>query len=189
MSLIGYIKSNWNNQDPKVFQQKLIAWRRESSSVKLEHPTRLDRARSLGYKAKEGFLLVRTRMPKSRRMRPQIKKGRKSSNKRQKLIVNKNYQQIAEERTAKKFNNLEVLNSYEVGRDGQHIWYEIILVDPNHPTIKADKSINWITNAWHRGRSFRGLTSAGKKARGMRNKGKGAEKVRPSLRANRDRLH
>ena len=189
MTLMKYLQESWNNQDPKVYQQKLIAWRREPVSVKVEHPSRLDRARSLGYKAKEGILVVRTRLRKSRRMRPHIKKGRKSKNKRQKLIVNKNYRQIAEERTAKKFRNLEVMNSYEVARDGQFIWYEVILVDPNHPVIKADKNINWISNKWNTGRAFRGLTSAGRKARGLRNKGKGAEKVRPSLRANRSRLH
>ncbi len=36
-----------------------------------------------------------------------------------------------------------------------------------------------------KGRAFRGLTSAGRKSRGLRRKGKGAEKVRPSLRANK----
>jgi len=35
----------------------------------------------------------------------------------------------------------------------------------------------------HKGRVFRGKTSAGKSSRGLRNKGKGAEKLRPSLRA------
>lgn len=189
MSLTSYLRDNWNDQGLRPFQEKLIAWRRESVSVKLDHPTRIDRARALGYKAKEGFLIVRTRIRKSRRMRPRIKKGRKSKNKRQKLIVNKNYRQIAEERTNKKFINMEVLNSYEVGRDGHYIWYEVILVDPNHPVIRADKSTNWISNKQHRGRAFRGLTSAGRKSRGLRNKGKGAEKVRPSLRANRRRLH
>ena len=188
MSLTNYLRENWLTNE-SLYKERLISWRREPTSVKVENPTRLIRARSLGYKAKEGFLVVRTRLKKSRRMRPKIKKGRKSKNKRQKLIVNKNYRQIAEERTAKKFRNLEVLNSYEVGRDGQHIWYEVILVDPNHPVIKADKNINWISNKWHKGRVFRGLTSAGKKSRGLRRKGKGAEKVRPSLRANRRRLH
>ncbi|MBS3149084.1 50S ribosomal protein L15e [Candidatus Woesearchaeota archaeon] len=189
MSFTSYLRESWNNQGAKAFQQKLIGWRREPVSIKLEHPTRIDRARALGYKAKEGFLIVRTRLRKSRRMRPKIKKGRKSSNKGQKLVVNKNYRQIAEERTNKKFINMEVLNSYEVGRDGHFIWYEVILVDPNHPVIKADNTIKWISNKQHRGRAFRGLTSAGRKARGLRNRGKGAEKVRPSLRANKRRLH
>jgi large subunit ribosomal protein L15e len=52
------------------------------------------------------------------------------------------------------------------------------MVDPAHPVIKADKDINWICGKAHRRRVFRGLTSAGKKIRGLRHKGSGAEKVR-----------
>jgi large subunit ribosomal protein L15e len=89
---------------------------------------------------------------------------------------------IAEERTAKKFPNLEVLNSYWVGEDGRSKWFEIIMVDPNHPVIKTDKDVNWITQKQHKRRVFRSLTSAGKKVRSLRRKGKGAEKVRPSKR-------
>ena len=98
-------------------------------------------------------------------------------------VVGKNYQWIAEERANRKFPNLEVLNSYYVGEDGKYYWYEVILVDPQAPEIKADKELNWICSGKHRGRVFRGLTSAAKKSRGLRKKGKGAEKIRPSLRA------
>jgi len=86
---------------------------------------------------------------------------------------------IAEERTAKKFPNLEVLNSYWVWEDGRHKWFEVLMVDPHHPVVKSDKSINWIGRGVHKGRVFRGLTSAGKEVRGLRHRGRGAEKVRP----------
>ena len=88
-------------------------------------------------------------------------------------------------RAAKKYTNLEVLNSYWVSKDGQYYWYEVILVDKEHPAIRADKNIKWISEKKHTRRAFRGLTSAARKSRGLRsNKGKGAEKIRPSLRAN-----
>jgi len=45
---------------------------------------------------------------------------------------------IAEERAAKKYPNLEVLNSYYVTEDGSHKWYEVILVDPHHPVIRNE---------------------------------------------------
>jgi len=93
---------------------------------------------------------------------------------------------IAEERAARKFPNLEVLNSYWVGEDGRSKWFEVIMVDPHHPAVKSDKDINWICEKQHKGRVFRGLTSAGKKVRGLRNKGRGAEKVRPSRKAARE---
>ena len=85
---------------------------------------------------------------------------------------------IAEERAARKFPNLEVLNSYYVGEDGVHKWYEIVMVDPHHPVIKKDKKINWICDPASRGRAFRGKTSAGKESRGLHGKGKGFEKSR-----------
>src|SRR4030066_2392340 len=89
---------------------------------------------------------------------------------------------IAEERTARKFPNMEVLNRYWVGEDGRHKWFEVILVDKNHPVIKTDKDIDWITEKQHNRRVFRSLTSAGKKARSLRRKGRGTQKDRPSKR-------
>ena len=85
---------------------------------------------------------------------------------------------IAEERAAKRFPNLEVLNSYWVGEDGRFKWFEIVMVDPVHPAIKADDGINWISEKTQKRRVFRGLTSAGKKMRGLHHKGKGSEKAR-----------
>ena len=79
-----------------------------------------------------------------------------------------NYQWIAEQRGSRKFSNLEVLNSYLLGKDGIYYFYEVILVDPERPEIKADKGISWIAKPWNRGRAFRGLTSAAKKSRGLR---------------------
>ncbi len=170
-------------------QERLIEWRQDPVILKLDYPTRLDRARSLGYKSKEGFVIVRVRLKRSKRLRPMIKKGRRSKHRRRKKIVNKNYQQIAEERATRTYSNLEVLNSYYVAEDGKNFWYEIILVNPSHPSIRSDKDLKWITSIKQRKRALRGLTSAAKKSRGLRNKGKGAEKVRPSLRANKRRLH
>jgi large subunit ribosomal protein L15e len=69
--------------------------------------------------------------------------------------------------------------------DGLHEWFEIIMVDPHHPVIKADKTINWICSSKQKGRAFRGLTAAGKAGRGLKWKGKGAEKVRPSINAHK----
>ncbi|MEN6573742.1 MAG: 50S ribosomal protein L15e, partial [Methanobacterium aggregans] len=51
-------------------------------------------------------------------------------------------------------------------------------VDPNSPSIKNDPKINWICEKQHTSRVFRGLTSEGKKTRGLRVKGKGSEKAR-----------
>ena len=55
-------------------------------------------------------------------------------------------------------------------------------MDPYHPSIEADKDLNWLCQANARNRVLRGKTSAGQKHRGLRWKGKGSEHTRPSVR-------
>lgn len=47
-----------------------------------------------------------------------------------------------------------------------------------------DARVNWVCNPVHKHRELRGLTSAGKSYRGLRQKGHLASKIRPSKRAN-----
>ncbi|MBW2963853.1 50S ribosomal protein L15e [Candidatus Woesearchaeota archaeon] len=188
MGYLKYVRKAW--QDPKgsmpeLWRERLLQWRREPVTVRLEHPTRLDRARSLGYKAKPGFIVVRQRVQRGGRMREKPAGGRRSKNTRRNLVLGMNYQQVAEQRANKKYPNCEVLNSYWIMQDGIYYWYEVILVDRDHPQILKSAQFKWLGDGKQKGRVFRGLTSAGKKARGMLHKGKGAEKVRPSQRANK----
>tara|TARA_Y100000310_G_C20656778_1_gene802380 strand:- start:423 stop:983 length:561 start_codon:yes stop_codon:yes gene_type:complete len=186
MGLTKYLQSSWKNpSDNSLLKSRIIAWRKGFSVVRLEKPTRLDRARRLGYKAKKGYILTRVRLLRGGRQRPLFKKGRRSKTRRRLKIVSKPYQQVAEERAAKKFKNCEVLNSYVLARDGKFAWYEVILLDRD--IVKNYLGMGWI--AKEKGRVFRGKTSAGKKGRGLGNKGKGAEKIRPSLKANKRLAH
>ena len=141
----------------------MIGWRKSDVIIRINKPTRLDRARSLGYRAKQGYVLVRVRIRKGARIRPKARKARNPSNIGRKYTPKRSLQAIAEVRVAKKFPNLEVLSSYLIGDDGVHKFYEIILVDPNHPVIKKDNKINWIRK--QRNRAHRGLTSSAKRAR------------------------
>jgi large subunit ribosomal protein L15e len=183
-----YIAEAWSNLDnsyvKELLRQRLMAWRKQKAVTRIDKPTRLDRARKLGYKAKQGFVVARVRV-----RRGGLRKIRPRSGRRPKRMGVKKYKPakslrlIAEERAARKFPNLEVLNSYWVGEDGRYKWFEVIMVDPHHPVIRSDPKINWICQKQHKGRVFRGLTSAGKKIRGLRRKGRGAEKIRPSRKA------
>ncbi len=165
-----------------IVRSRLIVWRKQGTMVKLDRPTRLGRARNLGYKAKQGYVIVRIMTGRGPRERPRPKKGRKPSGMGvTKYTPQKSRRWIAEERVARKYVNMRVLNSYWVGNDHKWVWYEVILVDPSHPVIYNDPNINWICDPTHKGRVHRGLTSAGKRSRGLRKKGRGAEKVRPSL--------
>lgn len=189
MSLYKHLRQIWKKPKQNTnWKERLVELRQEKSIVKLDRPTRLDRARSLGYKAKQGIFVVRIKVKRGKRQRPKFTAGRRSKHMRRKKIVGKSYQWIAEERVSKKYVNCEVLNSYHLIEDAEHKWYEVIMVDKNHPVIKKDKNLQWVNEKQHTKRALRGLTSAGRKSRGLRsNKGKGAEKIRPSLNANKRR--
>jgi len=152
----------------EINRQRLILWRKQYAITRIETPLKLKRARTLGYRAKQGFIVVRVRV-----RRGGLRKSRPIAGRRQAHLGTKKYtpaksmQLIAEERAARKFRNLEVLNSYWVGEDGQHKWFEVILIDPCHPSIENDPKINWICDRTQKGRAARGLTSAGKKIRSL----------------------
>ena len=189
MGLYQYLNEAWKHPNPVLLRERMTAWRQDNVIVRIERPTNLARARTLGYRAKPGIMLARVRVPRGGRMREQLKSGRRPKTQRRKKVVNKSYQTIAEERANRKFRNCEVLNSYMIAQDGKHDWFEVILVDPQSPSIQSDHKIKWIAEQQHHGRVFRGLTSSARKSRGLRHKGKGTEKIRPSLRAHDRTAH
>lgn len=144
-----------------LMRQRLIEWRKQPSIIRIEKPSRIDRARRLGYKAKKGYIIVRVRVRRGGLSKPRPRSGRRPKRMGvKKYKAAKSLRLIAEERAARKFPNLEVLNSYWVWEDGRYKWFEVILVDKTLlPELKLGKG---------RGRVFRGLTSAGKKVRGLR---------------------
>ncbi len=144
----------------ELMQQRTITWRKQPAILRVDKPTRIDRARRLGYKDKTGYVVVRVRV-----RRGGLRKQRPKAGRRQKRMgvtkfkPAKSVRLIAEERAAKRFPNLEVLNSYWVWQDGRYKWFEVILVDRVLlPELELGKG---------RGRVFRGLTSAGRKVRGL----------------------
>lgn len=177
-----YLKEAWKKPDPAMLRQKMIDWRKGNRITKIAKPTRLDKARSLGYKAKKGFVVARVVIERGGRKRTRINKKRRTKRQSVKKVLKMNYRWIAEQRAAKKFKNLEVLNSYNLGKDGIYYFFEVILVDPTKPEIKNDKTIKWIASPKNKKRAQRGLTSAAKKSRGLRSKSPNL-KVRPSQRA------
>ncbi len=183
MGMYKYISALWKKPRENLgqqYKQHLIAWRKGPATVRISKPTRLDKARALGYKAKQGIIVVRQRVDAGAHKRPDFAGGRHSKHFRRTMILAKNYRLIAEERANKKFPNCEVLNSYFVGGDSKNYWYEVILADRGHPSVAKDQRTGWITQSNQRGRVYRGRTSAGRKIRGLRHKGKGAERLRPS---------
>ena len=159
-----YLAQAWKRPDAsyikELMQKRVIEWRKQPAIVRIDKPTRIDRARRLGYKDKSGYVVVRVRV-----RRGGLSKQRPRAGRRQKRMGVKKYKPakslrlIAEERAARKYPNLEVLNSYWVWEDGRSKWFEVILVDRTLlPNLRLGKG---------RGRVFRGLTSAGRKVRGL----------------------
>ena len=155
-----------------AYKENITTWRTELSVKRVNRPTRVARARSLGYKAKQGIAVARVRIKRGGRKTPKQSGGRRPRRAGRFFTLNKSKQQTAEEKAARKFKNMRVLNSYWVGEDGKYKWYEVILADPDHPSIKKDKDLKWIASGKQKGRANRGLTSAGKKSRGLAHKGK-----------------
>jgi len=151
-------------------KQRLAEWRRERTVQRIEKPTSIKRARALGYKAKQGFVVVRVKVPKGKRKRPKPSGGRVPKKAGRFFSLDKSKRQVAEEKAGRKYPNLEVMNSYLAGEDGISKWFECILVDTAHPAVLKDRERNWIAKKNQHGRAFRGLTSAGKKSRGLRKK-------------------
>ena len=150
-------------QRSPIYKARLIEWRKAGTVERVDRPTNIARARELGYKAKQGVVVARVKVGRGRRKRPKPDLGRKPSKSGRFFSPEKSLQRIAEEKASTKFPNLEVLNSYWVGEDGNFKYFEVLLFDVSHPAIKNDRSMSSMIG--QRGRAYRGLTSAGKKGR------------------------
>merc|ERR1712224_786668 len=174
--------------DVMRFLQRVRTWefRQLPAIHRASRPTRADKARKLGYKAKQGYLIYRVRVKRGgrkRRVAKGIVYGKPKNCGINKFKAVRNLRSIAEERIGRKCGGLRVLNSYWVTADAVHKWYEVIMVDPMHKCIRDDPRINWICKPAMKHRELRGVTAAGRRARGMRKKGLHGHKTRPSKRA------
>lgn len=131
----------WKNNSDEL-KSKAIAWRAEPTINRIERPSRLDRARRLGYKAKQGITVVRIRVG-----RGGMRKQRPVSGRRPKHLGVVHIKQgismrkVAERRVNEKYPNMEVMGSYYVHKDGMFYWFEVIMADPSHPAISKDKEM------------------------------------------------
>jgi len=137
--LYHYLRQAWKKPDKKTLRERMIAWRKSGVFTKVDKPLRLDRARTLGYKDKKGFVVIRIRLKRGGHKRPRPNKGRRSKRLHTRKNLKMNYKWIAEQRVERKYKNLVVLNSYPIGKDGIHYFYEVICVDPTKPEIKMTK--------------------------------------------------
>merc|ERR1712001_420743 len=133
--------------------------------------TRPDKARRLGHKNKQGYVIYRIAMRRGGRKRPVPKgapmcKPKTSGGVKQQKPV-RNLQSIAEERVGRRVLGLRILSSYWVGQDSTHKYFEVIMIDVHHKAITRDPKINWMCGNVQKHRELRGLTTAGKSSRGL----------------------
>ncbi len=139
----SYLQDSWIAMGPELrewLRRSSIGWRREPSVRRLARPTRIDRARRFGYKAKPGVVVVRVRV-----RRGGARKTRPVSGRRQKALgVSKftrsiSLQRIAENRAARKYPNLTIMSSYYLYADGRSLWYEVLLHDTSGTVQKSHR--------------------------------------------------
>jgi len=131
----------WKENSPEL-RAKAIQWRKENALTRVDRPSRIQRARRLGYKAKQGIVVVRMRVGKGNMRKKRPVAGRRPKH----LGVLRikpalSMQRVAERRVLERFPNMDLLGSYYVHQDGLYLWYEVILADVAHPRIVKDKEI------------------------------------------------
>jgi large subunit ribosomal protein L15e len=191
MGAYKYLEELWKKKQSDLmrFVLRMRNWEYRQLPVihRCTRPSRPEKARKLGYKRKQGYVVYRVRVRRGGRKRP-VPKGIIYGKPKHQGVVGLKFQRslrnVAEERVGRKVSNLRVLNSYWVGQDATYKFFEVILVDPSHKAIRRDAKINWICKSVMKHRELRGLTAAGKKYRGLQVKGRNDNKNRPSRRAN-----
>ena len=190
MGAYKYMEELWKKKQSDVlrFLTRVRVWeyRQHPAIVRVTKPSRPDKARRLGYKAKQGYVIYRVRVRRGTRKQP-VHKGIINGKPGASGAVNRvksprSLRSFAEERVGRRCGNLRVLNSYWLAADGMYKFFEVIMVDPAHRVIRNDPRINWITRPVMKHREMRGLTAAGRKGRGVA-KGHGNHRFMPSRRA------
>ena len=131
----------WKENSPEL-RDRVVSWRKQDAVTRIEKPSRILRARRLGYKAKQGIIVVRMRVGTGGMRKKRPTGGRRPKHlgvTRIKAAVN--MRQVAERRVLERYPNKSLLGSYFIYKDGMHYWYEVILADASHPRIKKDKEL------------------------------------------------
>ena len=129
-------------ENPMELRQRAVIWRNQNAITRVEKPSRIARARRLGYKAKQGIIVVRMRVGTGGMRKERPRGGRRPKHLGvTKIKADVSMKQVAERRVLERYPNMKLLGSYFLYKDGMHYWFEVILADPSHPRIAKDKEI------------------------------------------------
>ena len=123
-------------------REKAVLWRTQNALTRIERPSRIARARRLGYKAKQGIVVVRMRVGTGGMRKQRPRAGRRPKHLGvTRIKADVSMRKVAERRVLERYPNMKLLGSYFLYKDGMHYWFEIILADPSHPSIAKDKEM------------------------------------------------
>src|SRR5205807_9080770 len=77
-----YLQQLWRKHDPEVLgwlRQEAVEWRRDPEIMRIRRPTRPDKGRMLGYKAKQGIVRVRVCVRTGGAKKPRPATGRRAT--------------------------------------------------------------------------------------------------------------
>lgn len=131
----------WKSNSHDI-RNRVIRWRKQNAVTRVDKPSRIQRARRLGYKAKQGIVVVRMRVGAGGMRRQRPRGGRRPKHLGvTRIKADVSMKQVAERRVLERFPNMRLLGSYFVYKDGMHYWFEVILADPYHPRVYKDKEL------------------------------------------------
>ncbi len=123
-------------------RDRVVQWRKQEAITRIEKPSRIQRARRLGYKAKQGIVVIRMRVGTGGMRKQRPRGGRRPKHLGvTRIKADVSMKQVAENRVLERYPNMKLLGSYFIYKDGMHYWFEIILADPSHPRIAKDKEL------------------------------------------------
>ncbi len=129
-------------ENSTILRDKAVLWRKQNAIIRLEKPSRIQKARRLGYKAKQGIIVIRMRVGTGGMRKKRPRSGRRPKHLGvTRIKADVTMQQVAERRVLQKYPNMTLLGSYYLYKDGFHYWFEVILADPAHPRIAKDKEL------------------------------------------------
>ena len=107
----------------ELYRERMIEFRREKQAiVRVKKPLNLPRARELGYRAKEGFVVARVRVRKGSGMHTRPKGGRRPKRMGvRKLTRRISIKAMAEQRASRKYKNCECHTASQHADNGNGI--------------------------------------------------------------------
>ena len=106
-------------ENSSVLRERAIAWRKEDAVTRIERPSRLLRARRLGYKAKQGIVVIRMRVGTGGMRRQRPRGGRRPKHLGvTRIKADDSMKTVANRRVLERYPNMKLLGSYFLYKAG-----------------------------------------------------------------------